>query len=149
MPSTFSTCRTGLQTVARTVAPFSGTTAQVVLGNYDWAAGTNFFANIVTTGPWIFILPVSGSADGQTFNSDFHVNADLIHGFPNDAAYDWTAIDDIKALLIAAWVQASQFVHGAVLGPFGVEFGDPEVRSDLKPVVARTRFAFTFKFVAG
>lgn len=149
MSSTFSTIRTAVQTASRTVAPFSSTTAQVVLGNYDWSAGTNFFANILTTGPWLFVLPSSGEADGQHFNGQFRFPVDLVYGFAGDAAYDWTAIEDIMALLIQAWVRYSEFVSGLSLGPLRIEWTEPEVRSDLKPIVARTRFTLTGTFVAG
>jgi len=149
MSSTFSTIRTAVQTASQTVAPFSATTTQVVLGNYNWGPGTNFFANILTTGPWLFILPCSGEADGQQFNGEFDFFVDLVYGFANNANYDFTAIEDIQALLIQAWVRYSKFVSGLSLGPLRISWSEPEVRSDISPVVARTRFVLTGTFVAG
>lgn len=147
--STFTTIRKALQTAARGVAPFSTTTSQVVLGKYNWAANTDFFANIVTTGPWLYIKPTGpGEADGQTFNGEFQLHADLVYGFANDAAYDWTVPDDLIATLVKAFVSYAKFVLGNALGAFRVSWDEPETRDDLKPVVARTVFTITGKFVA-
>lgn len=152
MSSIFSTCRNALKTAAGTVSPLD--VSQIVLGDYNWAAGTDFFADIQTTGPWLFIKPTKGKANGFTFNANFIVTVHLVYGFDDNTAYDWTAPDDIIAGLVKAWVSYSEFVQGGAIGPFDVSWEIPEVKPNPTTdgqgagYVARTVFTFVFPFVA-
>lgn len=148
MPSIFTTIRQGLQQNIKTVAPFSTTPSQVVLGNYDWAAGTDFFANIVTTGPWIYISPTRGHSSGREYNAEFELYVDLMYGYVGNAAYDFTTIEDIMGAVLNTIVSYSKFVTGGSQGYYDLKWGLPEIRTDLTPIVARTRFSMEFKFVA-
>ena len=155
MGSIFTTCRQAVKDAAEPVPPFNAPhiVNQVVLGDYNWAAGSDFFGNIITTGPWLFIKPTKGEADGVKFNGMFEFNADMVYGFEDNMAYDWTAIDDIIAALVEAWVSYSKFVKGGVLGPFKLTWKEPEVKHNpmadgTSGFIARTVFTFTIPFVA-
>ena len=145
-----SRVRLALQTAAQGVAPFLTTSSQVVLGSYNWSAGTNLWKNIITTGPWLFIKPPKGRADGITFNANFTLKMDLIYGFAGNQNHDWQAEDQYVANLVAAWTTYSEFVRGGNLGPFLLEWDEPEVADDQEgiAVVARTPFTLTMPMVA-
>ena len=152
MSSISTTCRTAVQTTAQTVEPFTGTPDQVVLGDYNWDAGTDFFGNILTSGPWLFIKPTSGDGSGVSFNGMFEFDAHLLYGFEDNMAFDWTDIEDLIFALVSAWVSFARYVDGKVIGPFRLTWKKPEWKqttaADGTPIfIARTMFTFTLPFV--
>ncbi len=124
------------------------TPSQNVLGAFDFAPAVDFFANIQTTGPWLFIRPEYGQADGPTSNSTFVVDCELIFGFTNDATQDFTGNSDLIALLEMAWMSYSPWTKGGVIGPREMTWQSPEVKWNIKPAVARTQISLTFAAVA-
>lgn len=131
MDTILTTIRKALQTQAQTVPPFASATGQVVLGNYNFAAGVpNFFGNIVTSGPWLFIEKTTGDADFVTFDGQFSIPIVLVSGFASNAPYDFTLDDDIIANLMQVWSNYSEWVQGGHLGGVRATWGAPEMRTD-------------------
>ena len=141
--SIFTTIRKALQTNASPAL----TAAQVILGNYELAAGTNFFGTLGST-PWLFIQSTSGEAGAFDFNGEFEIEAYMFNSIPKDASYDWTARDDIVASLVKAWVTYSKWVAAGNTEPFKVLWSKPEIRSDLAPNVVQTKFTFPCRFIS-
>lgn len=144
MADLFNTIRTSLKTVADSVAGLQNN----VLGNKDFVASTDFFANLVANGASVFIESTSGSVDGQTFNGEFEVDAHLYYAAAQDTDFDFMALDHIIALLVQGWTTHSKFVLGGVQGAFHITWAKPVPRLDLTPNVYETTFKMTFKFVA-
>ncbi len=146
--SALTVSRCFIRTLARTIAPFSSTPTQVVLGNYYVGTSSNLFDNIVSTGPWLFIHPASGTAKGQTFDAEFSIKCDLLSGFPADASFEFTTTDDITANLIKAFTGYEQWVRGRSWEPFGITFDEPKVISKTKPIITSQIITCTFRYIA-
>lgn len=160
MPDTIlTTIRKALQTQAQTVPPFSGATGQVVLGNYNFAAGVpNFFGDIVTSGPWLFIEKTTGDADFVQLNAEFSIPISLVSGFASNANYNFETDDDIIANLMQVWSNYSEWVQGGHLGGVKATWGAPEMRTDnpgggtnvyKTPIIITGRYTVDAQFLVG
>lgn len=148
MASLFTLIRQQLQTAAQSVSPFLSTPSQVILGNYDFitAGNKDFYKNLVSTGPWLFIASTEGEVEGFGFNGDFSLPAFMFYGAPQNEPFDFTQEEDWLSTLITAWIVAIRELLPNI--QFKVKWLRPKARTDLGPNVFQTEFKFTIPCVA-
>lgn len=140
--------RENIKAIADTVTGLSA--SRNVLGLDDIGATTDFFATIVSTGPYLQIRPAKiGKIDETSFMKGFSVECRLYFGFANDADYTYTAIEDLLYTtgtgLIDSLMTVTNWTGASLSTPQSIsDIAEPEILTDKKPIVAM--YTLTLEF---
>lgn len=99
------------QVIAQAVSGITNT--RVKLGIVDDTSLSTFFSDMVNSGPYVVIEPaIDSDFEMQAQLGDFEVPVLLWFGWTANAAYDFTAIENIKIALRTALATASNWRPG-------------------------------------
>lgn len=141
--SCYAKARTALKAIADATSGFSA--ARNKLGLDDLVITDTFLKSLVADGPYLLICPAKiGPLEVPIGDSMYEVKAKLYFGIAGDTDYDFTAIEDLiyalktNALIADAWVTAGGTI------PQRFEIDEPNVQTDVKPIIGV--YIFTFHF---
>lgn len=124
------------------------TSGRVVLGLQDEAAGTDFFANMPSTGFAIVLPARNGPWNSTDRHHDILIDFIVYFSATGDTSPDFTAFEDIWTAIKNKLAQndSTTWPHAK---PYEFEVSGPEPRSDLKPMVFMYTFNLKFHYGAG
>ena len=132
MPSVLSTTRERVKTILGNVAGLSST--RIKLGTVNFSATTEFFSDIVSSGPFVVIGKPSRTASMSGGIYEWELPIKYYTGYADDADNDYKAIDDILELARAALNTMTNYTDCAM--PFGeVSIEQPEELNEKPHVV--------------
>lgn len=98
--SNWTLTRQRAKTILGTV---DGLTAnRIVIGLKDWKPSDEFLRDLPTAGPFVLIRPTQqGDYNLSMKQCESTVDVVLYYGYPDDADQDFTAVEDLVALMMA------------------------------------------------
>lgn len=121
---------------------------RIELGQVDLIAENlqDFFKDIASDGPFLVIGPAEQTGiEYEPHKADFDILCELYFGFPNDASYDFKAIEEIVFPLRDAFVKVSNYTGQSISAPVSWSTSKPEVLRKHKPCVGRYEIKLTFR----
>lgn len=125
--------RSRIATIAATVTGF--TAGRIKLGIVDLSASSETWQTIVADGAYLVILPAEspGLGNPEGTRAEFRVRMKVYFGITADAAYDFTAIEDIVFALRNALALKSNWTDASA--PEDIVVLPPRPKKNLKPLV--------------
>lgn len=140
--SCYARARLAIKAIADETAGL--TAARNKLGLDDLAISNTFLKSLVSDGPYLLVCPAKiGPLDMTTKLTTYEVKAKLYFGIAGDTDYDFTAIEDLIYAFKTGILTQSNWAGVTI--PQGVEIEEPELKTDVKPILGL--YIFTFKFM--